>query len=298
VLLVSTFHLAGSGIHPAPLLLALAWIGFRFGRTLAVLATMAGAAPVLWLTARSADFGEILPAHLTLAAAAILGCVVGGITDSLRSLRREQARQGSGGETGRPRTVQPSMSRAAIHEVAQPLSILVMEGARLARRPDSAPVADGIAAINRAALQLREVLERYRSLAEITEPHGDRVALRRLLDQAVAIATAEAAEAGKALELHEGLEAIVSGNPADLAEEILDLLRRAMKQSASPNIALYSRPGEAGFVEVIVAERIPSGSVVGRGAADLGIIGTGAEGEERSEAELFATRLPVASKNG
>ena len=153
----------GYGVRVVPLLLALSWIAFRYGRGLASLATIIGSVPILWLTARLVPETQVLGPHLGLVSTVIVGQLIGAITDRLRAFSQEERRRAA-------EPPAPPMSRAAIHEVAQPLSILVMESARLARRPESPP--DSLAAINQAAERLRALLERNRELAEAAE--GDR----------------------------------------------------------------------------------------------------------------------------
>ncbi len=121
----------GLGTPATPALLAVAWIGLRFGRTASWWAILIVAAIVLPYTATNMPVAERLALHMSLASIVVVGYLAGSFADAQARAQADLSRRDRLlYQAERLKTLR-AMSVAVIHEISQPLSTLAIEAKHL-----------------------------------------------------------------------------------------------------------------------------------------------------------------------
>ncbi|WP_320453529.1 sensor histidine kinase [Sphingomonas sp. CFBP8993] len=223
---------AGLGMQPAPVLVAVAWIGLRFGRTFAWLALLVVVLLVLPDTAGAMDTPERLQRHLALATIVVAGYLAGSFADAQAAARATlERRDRLLFQAERLKTLR-AMSVAVIHEISQPLSTLAIEARHLhkltATRDDA--IAEGAALIDRKADHLATLIRRLRRFGGHAEGGPQPLAVAVLVEMVAAMARGEAREAGVAMTIAPVDPAwTVTAHEVELAQALMNLVRNAIQ---------------------------------------------------------------------
>lgn len=259
---------AGLGMQPAPVLVAVAWIGLRFGRAAAWGALLVVVLRVLPDTAGAMDTPERLQRHLALATIVVAGYLAGSFADAQTTARAMlERRDRLLFQAERLKTLR-AMSVAVIHEVSQPLSTLAIEARHLHRltagRGDE--IADGAALIDRKAEHLATLIRRLRRFGGHAEGAPQPLALTALMDMVATLAKAEAREAGVALSITPVDPAWqVMAQEVELAQAVMNLVRNAVQAAqgdAMPDPVLVDVTANTAQVVIHVVNRAPVPPVV------------------------------------
>ncbi|MDZ7282446.1 MASE1 domain-containing protein [Sphingomonas sanguinis] len=255
---------AGLGMQPAPVLVAVAWIGLRFGRAAAWGALLVVVLRVLPDTAGAMDTPERLQRHLALATIVVTGYLAGSFADAQATARAMlERRDRLLFQAERLKTLR-AMSVAVIHEVSQPLSTLAIEARHLhqltAGRGDE--IADGAALIDRKAEHLATLIRRLRRFGGHAEGAPQPLALTALIDMVATLAEPEAREAGVAMTIvpvDPGWQ--VMAQEVELAQAVMNLVRNAVQAvqgDAAPGRILLDVTADETQVVIHVANRVPA----------------------------------------
>lgn len=248
----------GLGVPSTPALLAVAWIGLRFGRTAAWCAIVLVAAIVLPWTAGDVPLAERLTLHLGLASVVVVGYLAGSFADAQARAQADLARRDRMlFQAERLKTLR-AMSVAVIHEISQPLSTLAIEAKHLheitaADRPE---VAETAALIDRKAAALSTLVRRLRRFGGRAVDEPSPIPVSSLIDTVAAVALPEAKSRRVVLEVapvDAGL--IVLGQEVELAQAIVNLVRNAIQAADGPVFIKAARQDDR--VAVSVANRCP-----------------------------------------
>lgn len=254
---------AGLGMQPAPVLVAVAWIGLRFGRAAAWGALLVVVLRVLPDTAGAMDTPERLQRHLALATIVVTGYLAGSFADAQTTARAMlERRDRLLFQAERLKTLR-AMSVAVIHEVSQPLSTLAIEARHLHRlttgRGDE--IAAGAALIDRKAEHLATLIRRLRRFGGHAEGAPQPLALTTLIDMVATLAETEAREAGVALSIASvdpGWQ--VMAQEIELAQAVMNLVRNAVQAvqgDAAPDPILIDVTADTAQVVIHVVNRAP-----------------------------------------
>jgi hypothetical protein len=172
----------GLGTPATPVLLAVAWIGLRFGRTASWWAILIVAASVLPYTATDMPVAERLALHMSLASIVVVGYLAGSFADAQARAQTDLSRRDRLlFQAERLKTLR-AMSVAVIHEISQPLSTLAIEAKHLHEITVSADpeIAQTAALIDRKAAALSTLVRRLRRFGgrAVDEPSALPVAVR------------------------------------------------------------------------------------------------------------------------
>lgn len=228
----AALSLIGLGLPATPILLAVAWVGLRFGRAAAWAAIAAAAAFVLPRTAAPMALGERLELHMNLAAIAVAGYLAGSFTDALARARADLRRRDRLlFQAERLKTLR-AMSVAVIHEVSQPLSTLAIEARHLHELSVSADpeIAAGAALIDRKAHALSDLVRRLRRFGGRAADEPSPLPVAQLLDTVRGLAAAEAKAARVILEVEPcDPDLVVVAQEVELAQAAVNLVRNALQ---------------------------------------------------------------------
>lgn len=240
---------AGLGMQPAPVLVAVAWIGLRFGRTFAWFALLIVVLLVLPDTAGAMDTPERLQRHLALATIVVAGYLAGSFADAQAAARATlERRDRLLFQAERLKTLR-AMSVAVIHEISQPLSTLAIEARHLhkltATRGDA--IAEGAALIDRKADHLATLIRRLRRFGGHAEGGPQPLAVAVLVEMVAAMARGEAREAGVAMTIAPvDPDWTVTAHEVELAQALMNLVRNAIQ-------AARERPATAPAIPVALS---------------------------------------------
>lgn len=193
----------GLGVPAAPALLAVAWIGLRFGRTAGWCAIVIVAAIVLPFTATDLPVAERLALHMSLASIVVVGYLAGSFADAQARAQSDLSRRDRMlFQAERLKTLR-AMSVAVIHEISQPLSTLAIEAKHLheitvAADPDIAQTA---ALIDRKAAALSTLVRRLRRFGGRSVDEPSALPLSALVETVTALTRAEARAARVVVEV-------------------------------------------------------------------------------------------------
>ncbi len=226
----------GLGVQPAPVLVAVAWIGLRFGRAAAWGALLIIVLIVLPDTAGAMATPERLQYHLALATIVVAGYLAGSFADAQASARATlERRDRLLFQAERLKTLR-AMSVAVIHEASQPLSTLAIEARHLRHLTADlggdlgGGVAESAALIDRKADHLATMIRRLRRFGGHAADRPQPVAIAALIDMVAPLARAEARDAGVALEIAPATpDAFVLAQEVELAQAVMNLVRNAVQ---------------------------------------------------------------------
>ncbi len=284
----------GLGTPHTPLLLAVAWIGLRFGRTASWLAIVAVAAMTLPQTAMPMRVDARLALHMSLASIMVVGYLAGSFSDAQARTRSDlQRRDRLLFQAERLKTLR-AMSVAVIHEISQPLSTLAIEAKHLHEITVSADVeiASTAALIDRKAAALSTLVRRLRRFGGRTVDKPTPLPLATLIATAAALAEPEARSHDVTLTIEPvAADLVVLAQEVELAQAIVNLVRNAVQASGDGRVSLAAtqvgdqarivvtnrcrrnRPDQAGMgVGVLVARAIVEahGGSLARVGDDIG----------------------------
>jgi len=250
-----TFTWLGLGAQPAPALLAVAWVGLRFGRAAAWAAMVVMCALILPRTAGAMATAERLQFHLGLASIVVAGYIAGSFRDAQAQARADvERRDRMLFQAERLKTLR-AMSVAVIHEIAQPLSTLAIEARHLHELTVDAPteVATTAALIDRKAAHLSELVRRLRRYGGRAVDEPSPLPLAVLIESVVALArpAAQAGGAGLAV-LPVDPTLVVLAQEVELAQATVNLVRNAVQAcGAGGEVTLaVTRHGDRGVITV------------------------------------------------
>ncbi|WP_230483930.1 ATP-binding protein [Sphingomonas sp. Leaf21] len=267
---------AGLGMQPAPVLVAVAWIGLRFGRTAAWFALLVVILRVLPDTAGMMDTPERLQRHLALATIVIAGYLAGSFADAQATARASlERRDRLLFQAERLKTLR-AMSVAVIHEVSQPLSTLSIEARHLhrltAERDDD--VARGAALIDRKVEHLATLIRRLRRFGGHAADQLQPVAVAALMDMVAALAQAEARAAGVAVTIAPvDPDWIVMAQEIELTQAVMNLVRnavQAVRDVQAPEPIHLSVTGTSGLAVIHVRNRANADQRIKDGGMGIG----------------------------
>lgn len=220
----------GLGLQPAPVLVAIAWVGLRSGRLGAWSALLLVAAIVLPISASGMTTPARLQLHLGLATIVVTGYLAGSFADAQARAREDLARRDRLlFQAERLKTLR-AMSVAVIHEISQPLSTLSIEARHLHESARDAPaeVAATAALIHAKATQLSDLVRRLRRYGGRAVDEPTPLPLSVLMESVLALARPELSTAGVGLAVGTvDADLVILGQEVELAQALMNLLRNA-----------------------------------------------------------------------
>jgi len=263
--LVWALYDIGLGRPTTPVLLAVAWIGLRFGRAAAWSAILVTALVVLPHTAGLATLDSMLALHMGLSAVAVVGYLAGSFADADIRARADLARRDRLlFQAERLKTLR-AMSVAVIHEISQPLSTLAIEARHLAGISAS-PLADpgevhhGAQLIERKAIALATLVRRLRRFGGRAVDNPSPLPVAALLDTVAALVQPEARAAGVVLAIDPGdLDLVVFAQEVELAQAIINLVRNAIQATPDRQVGILAERLN-GAVRIRVTNARPNGA--------------------------------------
>jgi C4-dicarboxylate-specific signal transduction histidine kinase len=225
-------------------LLAVSWIGLRFGRAAAWLAIVVTALCVLPRTAGLAALDATLALHMGLSAVAVVGYLAGSLADADIRARADLARRDRLlFQAERLKTLR-AMSVSVIHEISQPLSTLAIEARHLAEisaspNADRRELHDGAQLIERKTVALATLVRRLRRFGGRAVDSPSPLPVATLLDTVAALVRPEARAAKVTLTIAPGdLDLVVLAQEVELAQAIVNLVRNAVQATADGTVGI------------------------------------------------------------
>ena len=252
----------GYGFHLGPLLLAVGWIGLRFGRMAAWIAIVMIAATILPMAAHVESEVEQVRLHIMLMAISTMGFMAGIYSDAELRMRQDLRRRDRViFQAERLKTLK-AMSLSMIHELSQPLSTLSIETKYLAKiaeddgTPSELRRVAGLVA--KKTHGLSELLKHLRGFGGRGDETSAVVSVEALLLDVINLIAADARTAAVRLEIHieEGLQ--VRGIAIELQQALLNLMRNALLASPSSTIQLAAQRVQ-NEVQIAVTNEISGG---------------------------------------
>ncbi|WP_375271342.1 ATP-binding protein [Sphingomonas sp.] len=245
----------GLGSQSAPALIAVAWIGLRFGRVPAWCALLFVCAMVLPRTVGVMDTADRLQFHLGLASVVMTGYLAGSFHDAQTRARADMERRDRLlFQAERLKTLR-AMSVAVIHEISQPLSTLAIEARHLHELTVDAPaeVATTAALIDRKAAHLSDLVRRLRRYGGRAVDEPSPLPLATLIESVVALAKPEvqASDVGIAVAPVDPSLAVMA-QEVELAQAVVNLIRNALQACGAGGEVMLSvaHEGEAACIAV------------------------------------------------
>lgn len=261
------------GLQPTPLLLAVAWIGLRFGRGAAWCSIVVVAALVLPQTAQGMAGAARLQLHLGLAAVTVVGYLAGSYADAQSRAHADLARRDRLlFQAERLKTLR-AMSVAVIHEISQPLTTLAIEARHLRHiaTGTNPEVAETAALIDRKAAALSNLVRRLRRFGGRAVDEPSLLPVRALLDDVVELAGPEAKAARIRLDVSPcDPDLVVFAQEIELAQAVVNLLRNAM-QACDDGIVRLDAIASEDSVTITVTNRC-SASPLARDGMGVGLL--------------------------
>jgi signal transduction histidine kinase len=252
----------GLGLQPAPVLIAVAWVGLRLGRAGAWMAIMLVATLVLPFTAGGMAMAERLRLHLGLATIVVAGYLAGSFADAQSRARADlERRDRLLFQAERLKTLR-AMSVAVIHEISQPLSTLSIEARHLHELTvcAEAEIAATAALIDRKAGHLSDLVRRLRRYGGRTVDELTPLPLTVLIDTAVALARPEAQAAGVGIAvIAVQPDLVVLGQEVELAQAVVNLVRNAAQACGPGGEVTLLTKEEEGCAVIMVSNRCAPG---------------------------------------
>ncbi|MGA1799393.1 ATP-binding protein [Sphingomonas sp. 4RDLI-65] len=241
----------GLGTPHTPVLLAVAWIGLRFGRTASWLAIVAVAAVILPQTAMPMRADARLALHMSLASILVVGYLAGSFADAQARARGDlQRRDRLLFQAERLKTLR-AMSVAVIHEISQPLSTLAIEARHLHEITVSADleIASTAALIDRKAAALSTLVRRLRRFGGRIVDEPTPLPLATLIETVAALAHPEAKSRNVRLTIEPvDPDLVVLAQEVELAQAIVNLVRNAVQACGGGEVTVVAtRSGAVGI---------------------------------------------------
>ena len=228
VLLLAYLQIGSSGM---PIVLAVVWIGLRFGWAAVWAANSIVAGLVFPLTARLIGLEGRLDLHMSVAAVAIAGYVAASFANATSRSGKEIARRDRIlYHAERLKTVRV-MSVAVIHEVSQPLSTLVLETSHLRQSVERIGDPDLIATaqlVEDKIASLSAMTRRLRDFGSRDDSCSRSVLLEVCLREAVALVSPKRGAHPIRLQLGQAADARIRANPIEVTQAFVNLLRNAL----------------------------------------------------------------------
>ncbi len=248
----------GLGVPATPALLAVAWIGLRFGRTAGWWAILIVAAIVLPETATAMPLAERMALHMSLASIVVVGYLAGSFADAqVRAQVDLSRRDRMLFQAERLKTLR-AMSVAVIHEISQPLSTLAIEAKHLHEITVAADpeIAQTAALIDRKAAALSTLVRRLRRFGGRSVDEPSALPVSALIETVAALTHAEAKAARVVLEIAPvDPDLVILGQEIELAQAIVNLVRNAVQ--ACNGQVLLSADRVEDRVAITVVNRCP-----------------------------------------
>ncbi|MBB3912723.1 sensor histidine kinase [Sphingomonas desiccabilis] len=246
------------GVPSIPALLAVAWIGLRFGRTAGWCAIVIVAAIVLPWTTGNMPLAERLTLHMSLTSVVVVGYLAGSFADAQARARADLARRDRMlFQAERLKTLR-AMSVAVIHEIGQPLSTLALEAKHLHEITVGADreIAETAALINRKAASLSMLVHRLRRFGGRALDEPSALPVSSLIETVAALVRPEAKGRRVLLEIAPvASNLIVLGQEIELVQAIVNIVRNAIQ--AADGCVQIDAEGQGDRVEVTVTNRCP-----------------------------------------
>lgn len=245
----------GLGTPHTPVLLAVAWIGLRFGRTAGWLAIVIVAAMVLPQTALPMAPDARLALHMSLAAIVIVGYLAGSFADAEARARTDLSRRDRLlFQAERLKTLR-AMSVAVIHEISQPLSTLAIEAKHLHEITVSADpeIAGSAALIDRKAAALSTLVRRLRRFGGRAVDEPTPLPVGTLIDTVAALARPEARSLDVVLSIDTvDPDLVILAQEVEIAQAVVNLVRNAVQASGDRRVSLSAtRVDEAVWISIV-----------------------------------------------
>ena len=244
--LVGMLASIGLGLPATPVLLAIAWIGLRFGRAAAWAAIVVTAILVLPETVGAIPVDQRLALHMSLAAVTVVGYLAGSFADAeARALAAVARRDRMLFQAERLKTLR-AMSVAVIHEISQPLSTLAIEARHLVEISGHADpdIAETARLIERKTVTLSTLVRRLRRFGGRAVDEPSLLPVGALVDTVAALARPEASVAGVAIRIAPvDPEWTVLAQEIEIAQALVNLVRNAVQAT------------DDGVVEIAVTRR-------------------------------------------
>ncbi|NIJ16369.1 ATP-binding protein [Sphingobium vermicomposti] len=248
----------GLGSQPMPLILAVAWVGLRFGRFPVWMALTIVSILVLPETAGAFSTTDRLHLHLDLATVVVVGYLAGSYCDAQKEARTDiERRDRLLFQAERLKTLR-AMSVAVIHEISQPLSTLAIEAKHLHQITGGADdeIMRSAALVDRKAATLSNLVRRLRRFggAAVDEPSA--LPVSALIESVAAIAAPEARDQGASLKLGPiDPDLVVFAQEVELTQALMNLLRNAIHAASDGNVELSGEKEEE-MVRIMVTNRV------------------------------------------
>jgi signal transduction histidine kinase len=244
--LVGMLASIGLGLPATPVLLAIAWIGLRFGRAAAWAAIVVTAILVLPETVGAIPVDQRLALHMSLAAVTVVGYLAGSFADAeARALAAVARRDRMLFQAERLKTLR-AMSVAVIHEISQPLSTLAIEARHLVEISAHADpdIAQTARLIERKTVTLSTLVRRLRRFGGRAVDEPSLLPVGGLIDTVAALARPEASVAGVVIRIAPvDPEWTVLAQEIEIAQALVNLVRNAVQAT------------DDGVVEIAVTRR-------------------------------------------
>jgi len=263
----------GLGTPHTPMLLAVAWIGLRFGRTAGWLAIVVVAAIVLPQTAMPMAADARLALHMSLASIVIVGYLAGSFSDAETRARGDLKRRDRLlFQAERLKTLR-AMSVAVIHEISQPLSTLAIEARHLHEITvscDDVEIAGTAALIDRKAAALATLVRRLRRFGGRAVDEPTPLPLATLIDTVAALARPDAKSRDVRLSIGAvDPDLVILAQEVELAQAVVNLVRNAV-QATGDGVVTLSADAVDGMARIVIANHGVSRRP-GRGPAHPGM---------------------------
>jgi signal transduction histidine kinase len=237
--MVALFWQAGLSFQATPVLIAMAWVGLRYGRVVAWCGLLLVNVAILPFTILSLASPERIQWHLGLASVMIVGYLAGSYADAEAAAKSALHRSNRLLlQADRLKTLR-AMSVSIIHDVSQPLTTLALEAGHLRR-------------IETKAQGIATLVKRLRRFGERGGEAPTRVSIGQILDMACELIDAEFKARGVSLIQKKTSENLwVEGQEIELTQALVNLLRNALGGSIGGGVELVGeRVGDKAVISV------------------------------------------------
>lgn len=231
-------------LYLAPVLLATAWTGLRCGTQVVWCAILTATVIVLPISALETEGLTRLALHMDLAVLAVAGYLAGSFADAKRRAAQDIARRDRLLFQAERLKSLRAMSVSVIHEVSQPLSILLLEARHLSRLAARQPgethheIASSAALVEAKLSHIAEMVRRLRRFGgrEIDSPK--RIAVQWLANEAASLLRSEFPDSDGALTVDVGDVLFTFGREIELVQALVNLLRNALAAANGRSVRL------------------------------------------------------------
>lgn len=258
IMITDALRRIGLGAQPMPAILAVAWIGLRFGRAAAWISLAIMTGLMLPHTAQDMSTADRLQLHLGLATIVVVGYLAGSFADAQRQARIDvERRDRMLFQAERLKTLR-AMSVAVIHEISQPLSTLAIEAKHLHEiiGHSDREIAESVALIDRKAAALSHLVRRLRRYGGRAVDELTPLPLSALVESVISLAAPEARSEGVTMKVDPvDPDLVVLAQEVELAQAVMNLIRNAIQAAGDGQVRLsVARSGNR--VQIIIANRL------------------------------------------